>query len=246
MIDRVRGLIQLTAVRVGKTDLGAATAAIDDEALTIVAQASGDDTPLRVRLTNIDGVSSTGGQLRIALRDGTRLMLECDAHLELHDDILVRCRVLPELTRTLRGFGSRRGSHGVRDSAHRDQQRFFAPLLDARRKAWGTREPASTIAAFDASSLAASFDAILESFATERHGSNAPARRALTAELVEQSEPLRAALDALRAAAGDASVAADDLRLWRVWALRLRATFETADRVWLTLDAALDSSPTRP
>jgi hypothetical protein len=245
MIDHARGPVPLTATRVGRRDLGAATAAIDDEALTIVPQTAGEAAQLRVRLVNIDGVSSSAGQLRIALRDGTRLTLLCDAHLELHDDLLVRCRALPELTRTLRAFGSRRGSRGVRDSAHTDQQRFFAPLLDARRKAWGTREPASTIAAFDAASLAAAFDAILVSFATERHGDNAPARRALTAELIDLSEPLRDALDALKESAGQATAATDDLKLWRAWAKRLRATFETADRVWLALDAALDASPKR-
>lgn len=246
MIDRARGPVPLTATRVGKIDLGAATAAVDDEVLTIVAQTAGDDTPLRVRLVNIDGVSSGEGRLSIALRDGTGLTLVCEAHLALHDDLLVRCRTLPELTRTLRGFGSRRGSRGRRSSAHGDQQRFFAPLLDARRKAWGTREPAATIAAFDAGSLAAAFDAILESFATERHGDNAPARRALAAELIDLSEPLCDALDMLRDAAGQATAATDDLRLWRAWAMRLRTTFETADRVWLALDAALDASPTRP
>ena len=35
----------------------------------------------------------------------------------------------------------------------------------------------------------------------------------------------------------------DDLRLWRAWAGQLSATFEIADRVWLSLDVALDSSP---
>jgi hypothetical protein len=243
MIDRARGPVSVTATRVGRKNFGAATAAIDDEALTIVPQAADEEAQLRVRLANIDGVSSSAGELIIALRDGTRLALSCDAHLELHDDLLVRCRALPELTRTLRGFGSRRGSRGVRDSAHRDQQRFFAPLLDARRKAWGTREPAATIAAFDAVSLAAGFDAILVSFATERHGDNAPARRALMAELIDLSELFREALDALKESAGEATAATDNLKLWRAWAMRLRATFETADRVWLTLDAALDASP---
>jgi len=246
MIDRARGTVSLTATRVGRTNLGSATAAIDDEALTIVASKTGEDAPVRVRLAHIDGVSSSPGQLSIVLRDGTRLTLSCDAHLELHDDLLVRCRALPELTRTLRGFGSRRGSRGVRASTHSDQQRFFAPLLDARRKAWGTRDPESTIASFDAASLAAAFDAILHSFATERHGDNAPARRALTAELIDLSEPLRDALDALGDVARRASAATDDLRLWRAWAMQLRIAFETADRVWLTLDAALDASPTRP
>jgi hypothetical protein len=246
MIDRARGPVPLTATRIGRTELGAASAAIDDEALTIVAPASGDEPSLRVRLANIDGLSAASGQLSIALRDGTQLTLVCEAHLELHDELLVRCRALPELTRTLRGFGSRRGSRGVRGNAHRDQQRFFAPLLDARRKAWGTREPAATIASFNAASLATAFEAILLAFATERHGDNGPARRALAAELIDLSEPLRDALELLGVVATAACDATEDLRLWRAWATQLRATFETADRVWLSLDAALDASPTGP
>ena len=245
MIDRARGPVALTATRVGRAELGAATAAVDDDVLTI-ARSAAEEAPLRVRLANIDGVSSSEGQVAVALRDGTRLTLICESHAELRDDLLARCRALPELTRTLRGFGSRRGSRGVREGAHGDQQRFFAPLLDARRKAWGTREPTATIAAFDAPLLAAAFETILDAFASERHGDNGPARRALTAELVDLSEPLRDALDALRAAADRATAATDDLRLWRTWAAQLRATFETADRVWLTLDAALDVRPINP
>ena len=246
MIDRAHGPILLTATHVGKTDLGSGTAAVDDEALTIVPSEATEDASLRVRLTNIDRVSSSAGELSIGLRDGTRLTLVCDAPDQLHDDLVVRCRALPELTRTLRGFGSRRGTRGLRHGAHGDQQRFFAPLLDARRKAWGTREPESTIASFNAAALAVSFGTILESFAAERYGANAPARRALTAELIDLSEPLRDALDALEAAARQAAEATDDLRLWRAWALLLKNTFETADRVWLALDAALDASPKLP
>jgi hypothetical protein len=37
--------------------------------------------------------------------------------------------------------------------------------------------------------------------------------------------------------------APEDLRRWRRWAAGLRSTFETADRVWLSLDAALDATP---
>jgi hypothetical protein len=246
MIDRAGAPAPRSATRAGRKDLGAATAAVDDEVLTIVAQSGADDVPLRVRLANIDGVSSGDGQLAIALRDGTRLTLVCESPVELQNDLLVRCRTLPELTRTLRGFGSRRGSRGSRDSAHRDQQRFFAPLLDARRKAWGTREPTATIAAFDAANLASAFETILEAFARERHGDNGPARRALTAELVDLSEPLRDALDSLRRSADQATAATENLRLWRVWSTQLRVTFETADRVWLSLDAALDANPKNP
>jgi len=47
----------------------------------------------------------------------------------------------------------------------------------------------------------------------------------------------------LRNAAREALASADDLRLWRAWARQLAATFDTADRVWLALDMALDARP---
>ena len=55
MIDRGgRGPVQLSAVRIGRTNLGAGTATIDDEALNVATESSRDDAPLRVRLGSID------------------------------------------------------------------------------------------------------------------------------------------------------------------------------------------------
>jgi hypothetical protein len=99
------------------------------------------------------------------------------------------------------------------------------------------------MAAFDAVALAAAFEAELRAFATERYAAHAPAQRALEAELIDLAEPLQAALATLREAAQSATAAVDDLRLWREWARQLGATFEIADRVWLSLDMALDSNP---
>ncbi len=246
MSDRARGPVRLSATRIGRTKLGPALATIDDEALTVAPESASDDAPLRIRLASIDGVSLADDELTISLRDGTRIALVSEHASKLRDDVLVRCRVLPELTRALRAFGSRRGRRGFRENAPTDQQRFFAPFLEARRKAGGAGQPAAVIAAFDAGALITALEATLEGFATERHGDYAPARRALHAELMDLSEPLRLALEALRLAASDASASAEDLRQWRVWALQLRDTFEAADRVWLTLDVALDATPWRP
>lgn len=247
MIDRGgRGPVQLSAVRIGRTDLGAGTATIDDEALSVATESSSDDAPLRVRLGSIDAVSLSGDELTVSLRDGTHITVVSEHASKLRDDLLARCRTLPELTHALRAFGSRRGRRGFRDSAPTDQQRFFAPFLEARRKAGGAGQPVAVISAFDAASLIAALEATLDVFAAERHGDYGPARRALHAELMDLSEPLRLALDALQLAATDATTGADDLRLWRIWAMQLRDTFEAADRVWLTLDVALDATPWRP
>ena len=245
MSERVRGPVQLSSTRVGRTELGPGIATIDDEAFSVASESTSDAATLRIRLATIDTISLDGDELTISARDGTQITVLSAHASRLCDDLLARCRALPELTRALRAFGSRRGRRGVRESTAIDQQRFFAPFLEARRKAGGAGQPAAVIAAFDAAALIAELEATLTEFAMERHGDYAPARRALHAELMDLSEPLRLALETLRIAATDAMSSAEDLRGWRVWALQLRDTFEAADRVWLTLDVALDATPWR-
>jgi hypothetical protein len=150
---------------------------------------------------------------------------------------------LPELTRTLRAFGSRRGQRGPRTTAARDQQRFFAPLIDARKAALAATAPGATILAFDAQRLTTAITDALHGLVGERFAEPGPEQRALEAELLDLSEPLADALTALGEAAASAAADIDDLRRWRAWAAQLRATFEIADRVWMTLDASLDHLP---
>ena len=107
------------------------------------------------------------------------------------------------------------------------------------------RVPLSMIDAielFDPRAIDTAIGAVLTRFATERYGENAPARRALEAELTDLAEPLHEALEALGEAAVIARQADGDLRLWRTWCSALKVTFEVADRVWLALDAALDAA----
>jgi hypothetical protein len=147
-------------------------------------------------------------------------------------------------------IGSRRGRSSVRETEAAEQRRFFAGLMDARRSvgaelsemATSAESAMSAIAAFDAAALTRSLDETLHAFAVERHGDNGPARRALEAELVDLSEPLHAALQLLAETAAEAESAPHDLRRWRAWAVQLRTVFETADRAWFALDAALDAS----
>jgi hypothetical protein len=77
--------------------------------------------------------------------------------------------------------------------------------------------------------------------AADRYAEAGPARRALQAELEDVAEPMFDALRALARAGEDATTNPESVRAWRLWSEQLRATFETADRVWLALDASLDS-----
>jgi len=212
---------------------------------TVVVRDDSGERPIRIQFSGIDALSVHDTELTVALRDRTKLAFATPAAADLREAILAHCRALPELTHALRAFGSRRGQRRTRDNGPKDQQRFFAPLLDARRQAVRAAAPSAALAAFDSASLAAAVEQAVQAFAVERYGQNAPARRALEAELTDLSEPLRVALDVLRVAAETAAGDVDDLRLWRAWSVQLRATFEVADRVWLSLDAALDTAPWR-
>jgi hypothetical protein len=243
VIDRAIGTRFVVGARVGRTDLGETTVTVDEDSLHIVGGGTGAERSVRVLLASVDAVEMSEGEVVVLLRDGRSVRFYAPGALELREDILARCCVLPELTHALRAFGSRRGHRSTRATAASDQRHFFAPLLEARRQAVTAGTSAAAMAAFDADALAAAFEAQLQGFAAERYGDHPPARRALEAELIDLSEPLQVALGGLREAAGEAGASPDDLQLWRMWARQLATTFETADRVWLALDTALDASP---
>lgn len=237
-----RAPIAITSTCIGRTDLGESTALVDDDSMTVTVHAAAAERPIRVGVAAIDAVALEGPRLALTLHDGTRLTLMSHSAARLRDELLIRCHTLPEMTRTLRAFGSRRAQRGVRADAASDQQRFFAPLLEARRQAGAAGAPGPVIAAFDAAAMSDAISATLASFAADRHPKPGPERRALEAELADDAEPLLVAIHALGDAAARAAAALDDLRSWRVWSAQLCAMFEVADRVWITLDASLDAS----
>ncbi|HEY4216371.1 MAG TPA: hypothetical protein VGM67_04500 [Gemmatimonadaceae bacterium] len=235
----------LTSTRIGRTNLGSGLIAVDEDAIVVMIHTSAEDRSIRVPCGAIDEIVLENGEVALRLRDGMRLSLGGEDAPGLRLELVNHCRALPEVTRALRAFGSRRGHASGRASAPDEQRRFFAPLLGARRDAVIAGEPERTLASFDAATLERLIGQTLHALATERYGDDAPARRALEAELVDLTEPLNNALHALGVAAENAHGSIDDLRLWRAWSAQLRATFETADRVWMSLDAALDATPWR-
>jgi hypothetical protein len=241
MIDRSREIVELQAVHLADGELGRGTAMVDSDALTVVG-IDGDERRVRLPLATIDAVYAGDGELALSLRDGSTVRLAMAGASGFADHLLAHCCTLPELTRTLRAFGSRRGQRGSRASGASEQQRFFAPLVDARRQAVRSGSPFDAIELFDAAAIESAINATLNRFATERYGENGPARRALEAELADLAEPLHAALHGLAEAAVIVRQADGDLRVWRAWCSALKTTFEVADRVWLALDAALDAA----
>jgi hypothetical protein len=152
---------------------------------------------------------------------------------------------LPELMLSLRSFGSRRGSPNESGSLDEEQERFFAPLLDGRRAAAQAISRPQVVAAFDAPRLAAILDATVHQFAAARFATQAPARRALEAELFEIVDPLRDALTVLASLAEaipfaqNAPVAGEQ---WTLWLAQVRVVFRLADASWPAMREALASS----
>jgi hypothetical protein len=151
---------------------------------------------------------------------------------------------LPELMLSLRSFGSRRGTPNESRAMDEEQERFFAPLLDGRRTAAQAISRPQIVAAFDSRRLAALLDAAVRQFAADRFASQAPARRALEAELFEIIEPLRDALTVLASLAeaipiGQSSAGDEQ---WALWLAQLRVVFRIADTSWPAMREALASS----
>lgn len=156
---------------------------------------------------------------------------------------------LPELTLSLRSLGSRRHA-SLHEGTVEQQERYFAPFLESRRRAASATERATVLAAFDARRLLAAVDATLRAFASQRFGDRPPARRAFEAELFEIAEPVREALQLLGARARDleSSTAGgqDASEPWRSWLGQLRVTFRVADASWPPLRTALENAALPP
>src|SRR5688572_26875942 len=202
-----------------------------------------DDREHLVRIERVDGVVWEPPDLTIHVARDI-IVLSGHAGLEpLASQIVASALALPELTRTMQSFGSRRGQPGA------DHDRFFAGLLAARRSAEGFAEPESRLAAYDARRLMQTLTTLLGELAAERYPESAPDRRALEAELLEHAERLFAALDALGEAAEEVRRSKNDVHLarWREWTWRVQRVFEEADRCWLAALPALKSAvpPTR-
>jgi len=195
-----------------------------------------------VRLERVDGVVWEPPDLTIHVaRDA--IVLTGHAGLEpLASQIVASALTLPELTRTMHSFGSRRGQPGA------DHDRFFAGLLAARRSAEGFVEPESRLAAFDHRRLTQTLTTLLGELAAERYPESPPDRRALEAELLEHAERLFAALDALGEAAVEVRQSGNDVRLarWREWTWRVQRVFEEADRCWVVSLPALRAAAPPP
>ena len=184
----------------------------------------------------LDGVQHAGTTLTLFLVGDDVLELEDVADgAALARTITERTCRLGEMTLALRGLGSARANPGS------DHQRFYGPLLAARRALEGARTPDAQLAAVDAEQLRHALRATLAAFAADRFAKVPADRRALEAELLDYADGLFAALERLAAARDTARTAPADARFawWREWASALRVVFAEHDRAWIAALPAL-------
>jgi hypothetical protein len=205
------------------------------------------------RIAGLAVVRSPEAVLVLHLVNGAELRVTTAEAAEPFDAVLARlvadAFALPELMRGMRAFGSARALPGM------EHDRFFAPLVAPLRAlraahaeslgAGADAAPWRAADAIGATRAGAELRATLSALAAERFPASAPDRRALEAELLDETEELNDALDALNAAAQRLGVAPvrERVAAWRVWCAALADTLVVADRCWARVVPALRDAP---
>ncbi len=147
--------------------------------------------------------------------------------------------IMPEFTRALRGIAS---ANALGRAEHAG---VFGPLLAARQLAEQAGSARARIAAFDAARLKRAWLEAIDSMAEARVPKDGPDRRAFHARLVEQAEPVLAALPALESAADRARLSGDlpDAESWHAWLRAVQTLFDAADRFWFAIEPELGPRP---
>lgn len=196
---------------------------------------------IRVPLESLDGWQLSVSQVVLYLRDGDVLdvaLLSDSARATMRSALDAAC-MMPELTRSLRAFGSAVGDN---EAQH---DRWFAPLLTLRRTLVGVSDPLRQVALFNADELNAELNRSLVELAAQRAGGDAARGRALEAVFEEETEPVRVSLARAGLAASALEGSAPDSRLadWRRWVDSLRELYERADSAWPKIAAAYRAGP---
>lgn len=211
------------------------------EAHEVVVRLEGTGEELAVDFARITGAGWREGVLSLHL-EGEELQLQGGEALDRAWHTLTRrACTLPEVARAMRAFGGARGARAGRDEIGEARQRFFSPLMQARRRLEGEGPLEWLVAGFDTAVLAERIRSAVGAIATERHPASPPHRRALEARLLDACDPLLDALVGVDAAAR-ALLEGDDAQRfvrWRAWAERVRLLFANADRSWRVVAAIL-------
>lgn len=216
-----------------RTIAGEVTLFVEADELVVRVEANGEELP--VPLPALDGAEWRAGVLALHMAGAALRLTGAPGLDQAWHTITQRACALPEMARGLRALGLERGAHGGA------QARFFAPLLQARRRLEGDEPLDWKVAGFDVAVLAERLRGVLAAMAQERHADRPPYRRAFEAGLLDAAEPMFHALAALGEAAREVHQGGDAERFvaWRRWAAQLRVVFVQADRAWHALAAEL-------
>lgn len=224
----------------GRAVGGGVTLFVEQHEVVIRLESSGEE--LAASLHALSGATWRAGTLALHLADDVLSLADGEGLDRAWHALSQRACALPEVARALRALGgSPRDASGGMATA---RERFFSPLLQARRRLEGEEPAEWRVASFDAASLAERMRATLAALALERHAERPPHRRALEAGLFDACEALFGQL----ARVGDAARGvheADDARrfiAWRAWSEEMRALFVHADRAWRGVAEALRDS----
>jgi len=217
--------------------------------LDAVARVSLDDAALeldwphaaawRLALDGIDGIGTGATSCTVYLPDGDLLELTADESVHaLAMAVTERACRMPELTRGLRHLGAVRHHGavvaGVVSPLHAAHDRWFAPLLAARRAVHGVSDPQRQVQLLDGAALQPAMLEAAGRIATSLAPGDSAEQRALEAAIEDEARPMFGALDHLRLA-GDAvrtGHAARRFADWRRWVHAARTVFEKADEGW--------------
>jgi hypothetical protein len=213
---------------------GDATITIERDALALVA----GRVRMQLELRSIEGCALLADSVELHLNGGDVVKLDVADPPELVRELERAALRLPEFTRSLRAFGSRRATAGALRSEH---DGFFTPLLAARGAAERESSADARLIALDSRALREAVERRLRDFAIARYPSDAPERRALEAELLECAAPLHARFAELDAAQERLASCdpAERFARWRGWAHAVAGVFESADECWPVLGATL-------
>lgn len=189
-----------------------------------------------LRLVSLDGIEASGEVAFLHFSWGDVLELRARARLEeFAAAIAAAALTLPELTTSLRSYGSPRAGAGA------EQEAFFAPLRGALERARDMRDVTDATVAFASDRLAADIDLHLARMAAVRYPAHPPERRALEAELADCAATVRRRIDVLAAAQRALERVPDSQRFaaWRQWREALADVFSAHDECWPLVRTAL-------
>lgn len=216
----------------------------------VVVRLEGSGEEVAVLLPAIAGATWQAGVLTLYHVDEELQLTGSDALDQAWHEIAKRACTLPEVARTLRALGPRAAGGPDEEELGEARERFFAPLIQARRRLEGGEPVEWLVADFSAAALAARVRGALATTAHERHEASAPHQRAMEARLLDACESLLAALDRVDRAAHALRESTEARRFerWRDWAVHVRAVFTEADRSWRAMAAVLTRReyPTSP